>query len=327
MSIRNLAASLALLISFALFDSAQNARAADAELTPKIALNFTWQAAYMPLLYGQAKSYFKAVNVTPDFVPTRGSDQALQLIESGQVDYAFVDSDTFLASAAQKKTTTTAVYVWLDKPTLDVVSMAPLGGPSALSGKTFGTLPQSSARTVLPFVLRQNKIDPKSVDIQALDFSVLYALFLKGGIDTAEIHAPGSWQNLQAQAGALGKKLYLTRMKDWGLVGYDKILIVRSALLRDSPADVKRVVGAINRSLTEALAHATDAEAYDLLKTVVPQAKEAPIIADWHDYKDLVQKPGRIDGRVFDDSLRRLKAVGIVTDIPSVNTLYANQVR
>jgi ABC-type nitrate/sulfonate/bicarbonate transport system substrate-binding protein len=301
--------------------------AADAELAPKIALNFTWQAAYMPLLYGQAKGYFKAANVAPDFIPTRGSDQALQFIESGQVDYAFVDSDTFLASAAQKKTTTTAVYVWLDKPTLDVVSTAPLDGPGALRGKSFGTLPQSTARTVLPFVLLQNKVDPKSVDIQALDFSVLYPLFLRGGVDTAEIHAPGSWQNLQAQASAQGKKLYLTRMKDWGLVGYDKILIVRNSVLRDSPGDVKRVVGAINRSLIEALAHATDTEAYDLLKAVVPQAKEGPLVADWHDYKDLVQKPGAIDARVFDNSLHRLKAVGIITDIPTVSTLYANQVR
>jgi ABC-type nitrate/sulfonate/bicarbonate transport system substrate-binding protein len=219
------------------------------------------------------------------------------------------------------------VYVWLDKPTLDIVSLSPLSGPNALSGKSFGTLPQSTARTVLPYVLRQNRVDPKTVDVQPLDFSVLYALFLRGAIDTAEIHAPGSWQNLLVQASAAGKKVYLTRMKDWGLVGYDKILIVRSSLLHDSPADVKRVVLAIHRSLTQALAHATDAEAYDLLRNVLPQAKEGPIVADWHDYKELVQHPGPVDGRVLDSSLHRLKDVGIITTIPAVNSLYANEIR
>jgi ABC-type nitrate/sulfonate/bicarbonate transport system substrate-binding protein len=278
----------------------------------------------MPLLYGQSKDFFKDANVTPDFIPTRGSDQALQLIESGQVDYAFIDCDTFLAAAAQKKTTTTAVYVWLDKPTLAIVSMTPLNGPKSLSGKSFGTLPQSTARTILPFVLKSNGVDPKTVDVQALDFSVLYALFLRGQFDTAEMHAPGSWQNVQEQAAAQGKKVYLTMLKDWGLVGYDKILVVRSALLHDSPGDVKRVVGAINRSLTQAIVHATDADASTLLQPVLPQAKPAALVGDWHDFKNLVSKPGPIDGRVFDDSLRRLKDVGIITDIPPSGTLYFN---
>lgn len=314
---------LALGLVLAVF-APRSAVATDPELAPKIALNFTWQAAFMPLLYGQSKGYFKDAGVTPDFIPTRGSDQALQLIESGQVDYAFVDCDTFLAVAAQKKTTTTAVYVWLDKPTLAIVSMTPLNGAKSLVGKSFGTLPQSTARTILPFVLRSNGIDPKAVDVQALDFSVLYALFFRGQVDTAEIHAPGSWQNVEEQAAAQGKKVYLTMLKDWGLVGYDKILVVRTALWHDSPGAVKRVVGAIDRSLTQALAHATDADAYTLLKAQLPQAKQEALVGDWHDFKNLETKPGPIDARVFGNSLQRLKDVGMITDIPPVATLYAN---
>ena len=80
-------------------------------------------------------------------------------------------------------------------------------------------------------------------------------------------------------------------------------------------------------SLTQALAHATDTEAYDLLQPVLPQAKEASIVGDWHDYKSLVVKPGAIDPRVFDDSLRRLKDVGIIAGAPAADTLYANQTR
>ena len=305
---------------FAVF-APRSAVAADTALAPKIALNFTWQAAFMPLLYGQSKGYFKDAGVTPDFIPTRGSDQALQLIESGQVDYAFIDCDTFLAAAAQKKTTTTVIYVWLDKPTLAVVSMVPLSGPKALSGKSFGTLPQSTARTVLPFVLKSDGVDPKTVDVQALDFSVLYALFFRGQIDTAEIHAPGSWENVQEQAAAQGKKVYLTMLKDWGLVGYDKILVVRTALLHQSPGDVKRVLGAINQSLKQALAHASDADAAALLAPVLPQAKPQALVGDWHDFKNLESNPGPVDVRVLGNSLQRLKDVGVVTDIAGRDAL------
>ena len=202
-------------------------------------------------------------------MPTRGSDEAMQLLESGQVDYAFVDCDTFLALAAQQKTTATAVYVWLDRPTLGIVSKTPLSGPKALMGKSFGTTPQSTARTILPFVLKSDGVDPSTVNVQPVDFSVIYALFFSGQLDTAEIHAPGSWQNVELQSEGQGKKVYLTVLKDWGLVGYDKILVVRNQLLHDDPAGVKRAAQSIDASLQQARAHASDDQASALLAAAV----------------------------------------------------------
>ena len=327
MGIRTRVVALFILGLMAVLVGPRTTRAADVQLTPKIALNFTWQAAFMPLLYGQSTGIFKAANVDPNFVPTRGSDQAMQLLESGQVDYAFVDCDTFLALAAQQKTTATAVYVWLDRPSLGIVSKAPLNGPKALMGKTFGTTPQSTARTILPFVLKGDGVDPSTVNVQPVDFSVIYALFFSGQLDTAEIHAPGSWQNVELQADDQGKKVYLTVLKDWGLVGYDKILVVRSQLMHDDPAGVKRVVQSIDASLQQARAHATDDQAFALLQQQLPQAKQPALVGDWHDFKNLEVHPGPIDPRVFTESLNRLKAVGIISTVPTVTSLYANQVR
>jgi ABC-type nitrate/sulfonate/bicarbonate transport system substrate-binding protein len=308
-------------------DGRMIAAAAEADIPAKIALNFTWQATYMPLLYGEAKGYFKAVHIALEVTPMQGTNQALQMIESAKVDYAFVDSDSFLTAAAQGKTSTIAVYVWLDQPTLDIVSMAPLSGPKAMSGKSFGTTSFSAGRTTLPYILQQNGVDPKSVDVQGVDFSVLFPTFFNGGFDTVEIRAPGSWQSLLARAKAQGKHLYLTRMSDWGLTGYDKILIVRNDVLRDRPAEVKQIVAAIHHTLIEALAHASDAEVYDLLKPQMPQAEQGPLVADWHDYKDLVKKPGPIDPKVFSDSLARLKDLKQIADIPPLDRLYRNQIQ
>jgi NitT/TauT family transport system substrate-binding protein len=290
----------------------------------KLALNFTWQGTYMPLLYGQSKGYFKDADISLEITPMQGSNQALQMIESGRVDYAFLDSDTFLAAAAQGKSDSVAVYVWLDKPTLDIVSTTALPNLRAMSGRSFATTGFSASRTVLPYILKANDIDPKTVEIQSFDFSVLYPSLFRGAVDTAESRMPGSWQNLLAQAREQNKQLYLLHLSDYGLEGYDKLLLVRRAKLRSSPAEVKALVSAMDRSLKQAIANASDDETYNLLKDLLPQARRGPLVADWHDYKNLVKNPGPIDPKIFESSLKRLHEVGTINQIPPVQNLYQN---
>ena len=63
MGIRTRVVALFLLGLMAVLVGPRTTLAADVQLTPKIALNFTWQAAFMPLLYGQSTGIFKAANV------------------------------------------------------------------------------------------------------------------------------------------------------------------------------------------------------------------------------------------------------------------------
>jgi NitT/TauT family transport system substrate-binding protein len=301
------------------------ALAADAR-NVKIAMNFTWQPTYMPLLYGQSKGFFRDAGISPEILPLQGSLQALQMLDSGNVDYAFVDADTFLLAAAAGKTASTAVYVWLDKPTFDIVSIVPIKAPADLSGKTFATTAFSSSRTLLPYVLKSNGVDPATVKIQTADFAVLLPSFLNGEFETVEVRTPGSWQDYLYFAKAQGKKLSKVHVADWGLVGYDKILIVRNRVLRDSPADVKRVVGALDRSLKQAISSASDDEVGELLRSVMPQGRKELLIADWHDYKDVQKSPGAVDPNVLQASLVRLSGMGVVKEMPAVDKLYRNQV-
>jgi ABC-type nitrate/sulfonate/bicarbonate transport system substrate-binding protein len=298
-----------------------------AEASTRIALNFTWQATYAPLRYGESRGYFKDESLALDIVPTQGGDQALQLLATGKVDYAFTDSDTFLTATAQGKIAATAIYVWLDVSSLGIASMTPISSPQALSGKSFGTTVFSAGRTIVPYILGQNGVDPATLKIQTMDFSVLMPTFFRGELDTVQVNDPGSWQNLLVQAKKLGKTLHLARLADWGLVGYDKMLIVANSVLRNAPASVARVVNALDRARVGATAQASDAEVFALMKPVMPQADQAPLVADWNDYKILVKKPGPIDPRVFEGTLLRLKAVGAISNVPSVDGLYHNRVQ
>jgi ABC-type nitrate/sulfonate/bicarbonate transport system substrate-binding protein len=299
-----------------------------ADTAARIALNFTWQATYSPLRYGESKGYFRDQKLAFDIVPTQGGDQALQLLAAGKVDYAFTDSDTFLTAIAQGKIAATAIYVWLDVSSLGIASMGtPISGPQALSGKSFGTTAFSTGRTIVPYILGQNGVDPATLKILTMDFSVLMPTFFRGEFDTVQVNDPGSWQNLLVQARKLGKTLHLARLADWGLIGYDKMLIVGNSVLRESPADVARVVKALDRARVEATAQATDAEVLALMKPVMPQADAAPLLADWNDYKMLVKKPGPIDPLVFERTLLRLKAVGAISNAPLVDGLYNNQLQ
>jgi len=303
-----------------------SAFAADPPITARIAMNFTWQSTFAPLLYGEEKGYFKAANITTDILPTQGGDQSMQLLAAGKVDYAFTDGDSFLNATSKRKLDAVAVYVWLDTPTTDLAATTPLPSLTALSGKSVGTTTFSTIALLLPYLLQRNGIDPTAVPIRKADFSVLYPGFFRDEFDTVEVHAPGSWQALLVQAKKQGKELSLLRLADFGLTSYDKLLIVNRAFIKSSPEDVKRVVTALDKARADAVARASDSEIGAQMKSVMQQADEATLVADWHDYKSVIKRPGPIDPKVLIESAERLRETKIITDpLPPIDTLYQNQ--
>jgi ABC-type nitrate/sulfonate/bicarbonate transport system substrate-binding protein len=250
----------------------------------------------------------------------------MQLLVAGKVDYAFTDGDSFLTATSKGKLDAVAVYVWLDTPTTDLASPAPIPNAKALSGKSVGTTTFSTISLLLPYLLQRNGVDPKTVAVRTADFSVLYTSFFQGEFDTVEIHAPGSWQAMLVQAKKLGKQLSLTRLSDWGLISYDKLLVVNRSFLKSSPDNVKRVVLALDKARSEAVDHATDEEIAAEMKVVMPQADSATVVADWHDYKSVIKHPGPVDPQVLAETADRLRETKIITGpLPPLDTLYQNQ--
>lgn len=276
------------------------------------------------LAYGLSKGYFQQHGVDLNFIPGRGSDLAMQQINQGKVDFAFTDLSTYLAQRIKGQTDTTAVFAWMNTPIIGVLSLSPINSPQDMTGKTFGTVAFSSGRYSLPYVLKQNGVDPSSVKVQLLDFSVLYPTLFQGKLHTAEADYAGSYESAYFAAQKAGIKVYFKRLADWGFKDYGKLLIVRSNLIQSNPELVRNVIAGFSESITNALANASGEEIYNDLKKYNPQADKQGTVLGWTDLKQIIHNPGPIDQATVEYTLNFLAATqGTKTD-HAASSFYDN---
>jgi ABC-type nitrate/sulfonate/bicarbonate transport system substrate-binding protein len=288
-------------------------------------LDFVLTAAYGALLYGKDKGYFKDASIDLDLIPGRGTDLALNEINNNRVKFAMVDLTNYIIQRAKGATQTTAIYVYNNIATTGLASLKQLGPPSDMIGKTFGTVAQSSGRTNIPLVLKQNNVnwDP-ATQIQLMDFSVLYPTLFEGKIDTAEVGLAGSWEGAVTRAKGQGLTLYLKLLSEWGFLDYSKVIIARDDVIRHEADLVKRFIGALSKSQKEAHATATGAQIYTLVKAIDPQANEEISGMIWDNVKKYVTKPGPVEDSVIIYKLDRLKEQGTTTTLTPAQ-LYNNE--
>lgn len=294
--------------------------------TESVQLDFVLSGSWTPLLWGVDKGYFEEQGIDLDIVPGRGTDLALAEINSGRVNFAFVDLTNYVIQRAAAETETTAVFVYNNIATTGIASLEPIDDPEDMAGKSFGTVAQSSGRINIPLVIHQNGVEWDETQLlQLMDFSVLYPTLFSGGIDTAEVGLAGSWESAYLRGQEQGITLYLKLMSDWGFLDYSKVLITRNDLIQNDPDLVRRMVSAMNRSEQDALANATGQEMYELLVAEDPQADEAVVELLWENFKTYVLDPGPLDPSVLQYKLDYLRDnQDLQTDL-TPDDLYTNE--
>ena len=271
----------------------------------KIQLDFVL-SGYLPLLWGQDKGIFEAHGLNIDAVVGEGSDDALTAINTGTVDFAFLDGSNYIESHIAGETETTAIYVWYPISTTGIISREEIVDPEDMAGKSFGTVPFSSGKEKIPAILQQNGVDYPFPDedgtlVELMDFGVLYPTLFAGDIDTAEAGLAGSWESAKASAAEQEPPLevFFKPISDWGYKDYSKLLLATDEIIASDPDLVSRVVAAIWESETDALANATGDQMYDLLLAADPQAEEGRTLATWASVQQYMVNPGPIDPSVF----------------------------
>jgi ABC-type nitrate/sulfonate/bicarbonate transport system substrate-binding protein len=291
-----------------------------------VQLDFVLSGSWTPLLWGVDKGYFESRGIDLDIVPGRGTDLALAEINAGRVKFAFVDLTNYVIQRAAAETETTAIYVYNNIATTGIASLTPINEPEDMAGKTFGTVAQSSGKVNIPLTIHQNGVEwDETTLLQLMDFSVLYPTLFSGGIDTAEVGLAGSWESAYLRGQEEGIELHLKLMSDWGFLDYSKVLIVRNDAIEQERDLVERMVAAISESELDALANATGAEMYELLKAVDPQAEEAVVELLWENFKTYVKDPGPMDPEVIQYKIDYLKEnQNLETDL-TPDDLYTNE--
>jgi NitT/TauT family transport system substrate-binding protein len=289
-----------------------------------VQLDFVISSTSGSILWGIDKGYFKDAGIDFDLIAGNGSDLALQQIDAGQVDFAFIDGSNYIAARAADATKTTALYAFQNISTTAIASKFEIKDPKDMVGHSFGTVAFSSGRQKIPLVLQQNGVDPTTVPIELMDFAVLYPSLFADTIDTAEVGFPGSWEGALLAAQDQGITLHVKLISDWGYRDYSKLLIASDKVISENKDLVTRLVGALAKSQSDALANATPDEIVALVKKVDPQVDERKAKLEWQDVQQAIKNPGPMDDATFQFQLDVLKASGTNTDLKPAD-LYTNE--
>jgi NitT/TauT family transport system substrate-binding protein len=292
--------------------------------TVQAQLDFTISATAGPLLWGVDQGIFAKYGIEFDLLPGEGSDLALQQIDAGNVDFAFIDGSNFIQARVEGVTETTAIYALQNISTTAIASKVQLNEPEDMIGKTFGTVPQSSGRVKIPLIMELNGIDPALVPIELMDFSVLYPTLFQGAIDTAEVGVPGSWEGAFISSRDQGIDLFVKLISDWGYRDYSKVLIVSDRLIDENPDLVGRMVAAIHEAQADALETATPDDIYRLVAEKDPQVNEEAAKLTWSNVRQFIIDPGPMDDETFQFQLDVLEREGITTDL-GPSDFYTNE--
>jgi NitT/TauT family transport system substrate-binding protein len=289
----------------------------------QVQMDFVISATSGALLWGIDKGFYADAGIDLDLIPGRGSDLALNQIDAGNVDFAFIDGSNYITARAQEVTETLAVYALQNISSTAIASKTQINEPEDMIGKSFGTVAQSSGRQKIPLVLEQNGVDPAQVTIELMDFSVLYPTLFEGTIDTAEVGLPGSWEGALTSAMEQNIELFVKPISDWGYRDYSKVLIVSNSIIEENEDLVSRFVAATYAAQTDALANATPEEIADLVQQYDPQVDEDRAILEWTDVKEYIVDPGPMDDETFQYQLDLLPGQNIQTDLTPAD-LYTN---
>ena len=224
----------------------------------KIQLDFVL-SGYMPLLWGQDKGIFESHGLNIDAVVGEGSDDALTAINTGQVDFAFLDGSNFIEARIAGESRPPPRYTCgIQSPRRASSRSRRSSIPRTWRASRSELSPFSSGKEKIPAILQANGVDYPGPN----DPDTLVELWLRrpvshsvrGRYHTAEAGLAGSWESAKASATDEGLTAYFVPISNWGYKDYSKLLLASDDIIASDPDLVSRVVAAIWESETDALA-------------------------------------------------------------------------
>jgi NitT/TauT family transport system substrate-binding protein len=283
-------------------DSTSGTDDAPTELTPVILqMHFLPQLDWGGYLYGIENGIFEEHGIDLEMVPGQGSAFTMQQLNEDQAQFGSANILAYLADRAGTGSETTGVYVVTGHPQVGMLTTVPdADSLDDLAGHTLGLIPFSAWRSVLPVVLQENGLEPDSVEVELVTYSI--ALLLEGQVDALEVYQGSNLASATAAAEEGGAEVSFLDMADFGFVGYSQTIVARNDVIESDPELVSRMLAAIRQSYDEAFAQ-DDQAIIDMVVGLYPELASDYAVEDWAQYKTLVSETGLFDTEVVATSL------------------------
>jgi NitT/TauT family transport system substrate-binding protein len=246
---------------------------ASKELT-RVRLQLDWipKEEYAFLYGGRQQGIFAKHGIDLQLNPGKGSVLAMQVLNGGAADMAYVNVASYvqaLAQGAQGK----AVYGIIQQDPQMIVSFKdnPVNSIRDLAGKSLITSSTEGFALYYPYLLEQNGVDPSSVQVRRVDSSAKGSTFASRRGDAVNLYQTQSIAPLEQQAGEEFVKL---PSQDWqaGQLNVAENLIVLPEYLEQNRDVVKRMAAALAEAWEWAEQHPAQAA-----KAIQPMLANAPL--------------------------------------------------
>jgi NitT/TauT family transport system substrate-binding protein len=292
-------------------------------------LDFIPLGRHAPWYAAIAEGYYKAEGLDVSIIPSHGTAQTIQSIESGTAQIGFTDVPS-LALARANGAKLKMVAVNYEKAPYAIFSLANganVTNAKQLEGLTLGSGAGSFTPKIIRGFMTQHGLDSKTLKISNVAPSARAAALLSGKVPAIEFFVMAK-PGLEGAAKSKGTELRTYLLADHGLKLYSNGIVTTEGYLAKNPDVVKRFVKASLRGWQFAL-HNPKKAAEDQIK-YIPSLNVAKSVAEIAVVKNLAVTPdvekhglGWFDPAEMKSSLDFvIKNVGISGTPPVANDLY-----
>jgi NitT/TauT family transport system substrate-binding protein len=200
-----------------------------------------------PLQDAVDKGYMAANGISLSWDTSKGSQDTISRMASGNYDVGFADMGTLIEFASGNPAKTPrAVFIILDRSPQVILSLkkSPLHTPADLVGTTLVSAATDGASKMFPAFMKANGLSESQVKRNIVDIRLRDPMLARGGADGIIGYDYTSVFNLKG-LGTPPEDLSLLYYADNGLNLYGQALLVSQPLLASNPEAVKGFVLAV----------------------------------------------------------------------------------
>lgn len=238
--------SACILFSGAVLES-RSAQAQDQKMTDIVfALDFIILGRHAPIFAALEKGYYKEEGLNVKIIPTKGTAEAIQNVESGVAQLGFIDVPSLVIARANASTVRVVSVIYQKAP-FTIFSLNPGANVTTvkgLEGLKVGTGSGSFVSNIARAMMRKNGLDPNKLETVNVEPSARVAMLASGKIPAVDFYIMSKPGIDRAVKNAKVSTLLLA---DFGLDLYSNGIGAKESYLKEHPEIVKKFVKATLR--------------------------------------------------------------------------------